>query len=128
MQGDTSGKSEDAYRTISEVSEALKVPQHVLRFWESKFRQIRPIKGKGGRRSYRPEDVRVLRDIQDRLYNQGYTIKGVQKQLAKGKADNRSSSQGGTGMPAVSEALASEDVLSELRDIRKLLDPPSGSG
>jgi len=75
------GKSEAAFRTISEVSEDLDVPQHVLRFWESKFPQIKPLKRGGGRRYYRPEDVSLLRRIRDLLYKDGYTIKGVQKLL-----------------------------------------------
>jgi len=81
------GKSEAAFRTISEVSEDLDVPQHVLRFWESKFPQIKPLKRGGGRRYYRPEDVALLRRIRDLLYKDGYTIKGVQKLLREqGKA------------------------------------------
>jgi DNA-binding transcriptional MerR regulator len=74
-------KSEAAFRTISEVSEDLDVPQHVLRFWESKFPQIKPLKRGGGRRYYRPEDVQLLRRIRDLLYKDGYTIRGVQKLL-----------------------------------------------
>lgn len=72
-------KSPDAFRTISEVAAELDVPQHVLRFWESKFNQIRPLKRGGGRRYYRPEDVDLLRGVRTLLYNDGYTIKGVQK-------------------------------------------------
>ena len=81
-----SGKSEAAFRTISEVSEELDVPQHVLRFWESKFTQVRPLKRGGGRRYYRPDDVVLLRKIRDLLYAEGYTIKGVQKLLREGGA------------------------------------------
>ncbi len=72
-------KSPDAFRTISEVATELDVPPHVLRFWESKFNQIRPLKRGGGRRYYRPEDVDLLRGVRTLLYNDGYTIKGVQK-------------------------------------------------
>jgi DNA-binding transcriptional MerR regulator len=72
-------KSPDAFRTISEVAGALDVPQHVLRFWESKFNQIKPLKRGGGRRYYRPQDVDLLRGIRTLLYNDGFTIKGVQK-------------------------------------------------
>ena len=72
-------KSPEAFRTISEVSKDLSLPQHVLRFWETKFVQIKPIKRGGGRRYYRPEDVRLLRGIKSLLYNDGYTIRGVQK-------------------------------------------------
>lgn len=79
-----SGKSESAFRTISEVADDLDVPQHVLRFWESKFPQVKPLKRGGGRRYYRPEDVALLRRIRDLLYSEGYTIKGVQKLLREG--------------------------------------------
>jgi DNA-binding transcriptional MerR regulator len=72
-------KSPSAFRTISEVSEELDVPQHVLRFWETKFAQVRPLKRGGGRRYYRPDDVRVLERIRELLYRDGYTIKGVQR-------------------------------------------------
>ncbi len=78
---DTSGKAEDAFRTISEVADELGVPQHVLRFWETKFNQIKPLKRAGGRRFYRPDDIDLLRGIQHYLHVQGYTIKGLQKIL-----------------------------------------------
>lgn len=78
------GKSEAAFRTISEVADELDVPQHVLRFWESRFPQVKPLKRGGGRRYYRPEDVVLLRRIRDLLYSEGYTIKGVQKLLRDG--------------------------------------------
>lgn len=74
-------KSPEAFRTISEVSADLDVPQHVLRFWETKFSQIRPLKRAGGRRYYRPDDLDLLRGIRHLLYSDGYTIKGVQKLL-----------------------------------------------
>jgi DNA-binding transcriptional MerR regulator len=74
-------KSSLAFRTISEVSQEIDVPQHVLRFWESRFTQIRPLKRGGGRRYYRPEDIELLRAIKNYLYKQGYTIKGVQRIL-----------------------------------------------
>lgn len=74
-------KSINAFRTISEVAAELNVPQHVLRFWESKFTQIKPLKRAGGRRYYRPDDVNLLRGIRGLLYGEGYTIKGVQKVL-----------------------------------------------
>jgi DNA-binding transcriptional MerR regulator len=82
-------KSEAAFRTISEVSEDLDVPQHVLRFWESKFAQIKPLKRGGGRRYYRPEDVVLLGHIRDLLYRDGYTIRGVQKLLREPGARGR---------------------------------------
>ena len=74
-------KSADAFRTIGEVADELDVPKHVLRFWESKFPQIRPMKRGGGRRYYRPEDMELLRGIRHLLHAEGYTIKGVQKIL-----------------------------------------------
>ena len=74
-------KSRDAFRTISEVAEDLDVPQHVLRFWEGKFHQVKPMKRGGGRRYYRPGDVELLRGIKKLLYGDGFTIKGVQKIL-----------------------------------------------
>jgi DNA-binding transcriptional MerR regulator len=74
-------KTEDAFRTISEVAAELDVQKHVLRFWEGKFPQIRPMKRGGGRRYYRPEDLALLRGINRLLHNEGYTIKGVQKIL-----------------------------------------------
>jgi len=78
------GKSPNAFRTISEVASELDVPQHVLRFWETKFAQVHPLKRGGGRRYYRPEDVDLLRRIRELLYTEGYTIKGVQRLLREG--------------------------------------------
>jgi len=77
-------KSAAAFRTTGEVAEELAVPAHVLRFWESKFPQVKPLKRGGGRRYYRPEDVDLLRRIRECLYQQGYTIRGVQKLLREG--------------------------------------------
>jgi DNA-binding transcriptional MerR regulator len=74
-------KAPEAFRTISEVADELDVPKHVLRFWEAKFAQLKPMKRGGGRRYYRPEDVALLRGIRFLLYNDGYTIRGVQKIL-----------------------------------------------
>jgi DNA-binding transcriptional MerR regulator len=74
-------KSPEAFRTISEVSVELDVPQHVLRFWETRFAQVKPVKRAGGRRYYRPDDVDLLKGIRSLLYSEGYTIKGVQKVL-----------------------------------------------
>jgi len=89
MEGDEASrlrprKSAEAYRTISEVADELHVPQHVLRFWETKFPRIKPLKRGGGRRYYRPDDVVLLRRIANLLYIQGYTIKGVQRLLKEG--------------------------------------------
>lgn len=74
-------KAPDAFRTISEVADEVNVPQHVLRFWESRFAQIRPLKRGGGRRYYRPEDIDLLRGVRHLLYGEGYTIRGVQRIL-----------------------------------------------
>jgi DNA-binding transcriptional MerR regulator len=74
-------KAPDAFRTISEVAEDLDIPQHVLRFWETRFSQIKPMKRSGGRRYYRPDDVDLLRGIRRLLYGEGYTIRGVQRIL-----------------------------------------------
>jgi DNA-binding transcriptional MerR regulator len=77
-------KAAGAFRTISEVADELHIPQHVLRFWETKFPQVKPLKRGGGRRYYRPDDIGLLRRIADLLYTQGYTIKGVQRLLREG--------------------------------------------
>jgi DNA-binding transcriptional MerR regulator len=77
-------KAPNAFRTISEVADDLHIPQHVLRFWETKFPQVKPLKRGGGRRYYRPDDIALLRRISDLLYTQGYTIKGVQRLLREG--------------------------------------------
>lgn len=77
-------KAPTAFRTISEVADELHIPQHVLRFWETKFIQVKPLKRGGGRRYYRPDDIALLRRISDLLYIQGYTIKGVQRLLREG--------------------------------------------
>jgi DNA-binding transcriptional MerR regulator len=117
-------KAPGAFRTISEVAEELDVPQHVLRFWESKFTQVRPLKRGGGRRYYRPEDVTLLRMIRGLLYDQGYTIRGVQKVLK----DARGADEAVTAAaPAEAVALAPEHrkrlaaVLRELDEARDLL-------
>jgi DNA-binding transcriptional MerR regulator len=91
-------KSAAAFRTISEVADDLDVAQHVLRFWESKFPQVRPLKRGGGRRYYRPEDVDLLRQIRSLLYEEGYTIRGAQKLL---KGQRRPVAEGDNGRAAV---------------------------
>lgn len=98
-------KSADAFRTISEVAEDLDLPQHVLRFWETRFPQIKPMKRGGGRRYYRPDDVDLLRGIRYLLYVKGYTIKGVQKILKENSnrfviAIGAGDTQGLDSMPA----------------------------
>ncbi len=89
------GKSAAAFRTISEVAAILDVPQHVLRFWETRFSQIKPLKRGGGRRYYRPEDVSLLQEIRRLLYSEGYTIKGVQRLMKDGLFKARDSDEVG---------------------------------
>ena len=123
-------KSPSAFRTISEVSKELDLPQHVLRFWETKFNQIRPLKRGGGRRYYRPEDLDILRQIQGLLYDNGYTIKGVQKLLKDGTAKLESGAQQ-TKTTETSENSADHlpqntnaelhAILSELQEIQGIL-------
>jgi len=113
-RGAAARKSATAFRTISEVSEALDVPQHVLRFWETKFAQIKPMKRGGGRRYYRPEDIVLLRGIRDLLYVDGYTIKGVQKLLRESGVRILHER---TGTAAASEAQPVADA-----------DPPAAAG
>jgi DNA-binding transcriptional MerR regulator len=91
-------KSAAAFRTISEVADELDVAQHVLRFWESKFPQVRPLKRGGGRRYYRPEDVDLLRQIRSLLYEEGYTIRGAQKLLKGQRRPPHESDNGGLGI------------------------------
>ena len=80
-EAELDSKSPDAFRTVSEVAEDLDIPQHVLRFWETRFNQIKPLKRGGGRRYYRPDDVALLKGIRRLLYGEGYTIKGLQRIL-----------------------------------------------
>jgi DNA-binding transcriptional MerR regulator len=102
-------KSPEAFRTISEVAAELDVPQHVLRFWEGRFTQIKPVKRAGGRRYYRPEDVDLLRGIRTLLYSDGFTIKGVQKILRDRGLRHVAElgrSEAAAAEPAVSEPVA----------------------
>ena len=124
------GKSAGAFRTTSEVAKELGLPAHVLRFWESKFPQISPLRRAGGRRYYRPEDVALLRRIRQCLYQEGYTIRGVQKLLREGGLREGSADLAAAepapaaAPPACGEALAAalEAVRRELVAIRALLD------
>lgn len=102
-------KSENAYRTIAEVSDMLNVPAHVLRFWETQFHQIKPIKRVGGRRYYRTEDIDLIAQIRDYLYKDGYTIKGVQKILKS------------SGKEEVSSTVLSDRFVDEMKEIRDYL-------
>jgi len=108
-------KSATAFRTISEVAEELDVQQHVLRFWETKFSQVKPLKRGGGRRYYRPEDVALLKKIHNLLYTDGYTIKGVQK-LFKGKGVQQITSAADVASQNVDEETSSAANTSEKSD------------
>ena len=115
-----SGKSLLAFRTISEVASELNLPQHVLRFWETKFLQVNPTKRGGKRRYYRPEDIMLLRQIRSLLYDDGYTIKGVQNLLKKPKNYiNKKIQQHYCSNELMHEK--AREVLSELQDIKRLL-------
>ena len=105
-------KSSDAFRTISEVSAALDIPPHVLRFWETKFTNLRPLKRSGSRRYYRPDDVAVLTRIRDLLYKDGFTIKGAQRLLKSKEA------MAHTGAPA--DAAMGDDA-SDLAAIQAII-------
>jgi DNA-binding transcriptional MerR regulator len=100
--GRRANKRASAFRTIGEVAEDLDLPAHVLRFWESKFPQLKPLKRGGGRRYYRPEDIALLRRIRQCLYQDGYTIRGVQKLLR----------EGGLGEPGASPPSEPEEAAS----------------
>jgi DNA-binding transcriptional MerR regulator len=104
-------KSAAAFRTISEVADELDVAQHVLRFWESKFPQVRPLKRGGGRRYYRPEDVDLLRQIRSLLYEEGYTIRGAQKLLKGQRRPAHESDNGATGVEEGRHALGAEPAI-----------------
>lgn len=105
-------KAENAYRTITEVSDLLQVPASVLRFWETQFHQIKPVK-RMGRRYYQAEDVVLLAQIKDYLYKEGYTIKGVQKRLKKGKEEYLHPEAGMVCLP--------DEFIRELTDIKETL-------
>ena len=120
------GKSVGAFRTISEVSRYLDVPQHVLRFWESKFSQVSPLKRGGGRRYYRPEDVQLLERIRDLLYVDGFTIKGVQRLIReRGVKALLSNADDGAEVTNDSQRRAIMTAIAELSEVRKLFDPPA---
>ncbi|MCP5373514.1 MAG: MerR family transcriptional regulator [Hyphomicrobiales bacterium] len=135
----TDGKSAEAFRTITEVANLLELPQHVLRFWETKFPQIKPLKRGGGRRYYRPEDIDLLREIRGLLYDDGYTIKGVQKLLRQngGKPPSAAPPRPRDEVPAPPARVAAVDlpgslrrelegVLNELEILKKLLAEAAG--
>lgn len=114
-------KSAEAFRTIGEVADDLDVPKHVLRFWEGKFPQIRPMKRGGGRRYYRPEDLELLRGIRHLLHAEGYTIKGVQKILREQGVDQVKSAS------RAALALQKTDSAKKKRGRGPLVDAPKPS-
>ncbi len=114
-------KSAQAFRTISEVADSLGVPQHVLRFWETRFPQIKPLKMRGSRRYYRPQDVALIATIKDLLYHQGYTIEGARKAIGKDAAEisATSSASGGIGEKKLNQLTVVRQELVTLRDLLK---------
>ena len=120
-------KAAGAFRTISEVADELHIPQHVLRFWETKFPQVKPLKRGGGRRYYRPDDIALLRRISDLLYIQGYTIKGVQRLLREGGgrlADDIPPATEAERAAAEAERLAALDAPEPPQMILTMPEPP----
>ena len=119
-------KSSTAFRTISEVAGELDLPQHVLRFWESKFTAIKPMKRGGGRRYYRPQDIDILKRIRGLLYDDGYTIKGVQKLFREGGKEAIKGAPGTAEPTKTNDARPSDSgirqelksILGDLEDIR----------
>ncbi|MBL6454479.1 MerR family transcriptional regulator [Belnapia sp. T6] len=116
-------KAPTAFRTISEVADELRIPQHVLRFWETKFPQLKPLKRGGGRRYYRPEDIALLRRVSDLLYTQGYTIKGVQRLLREGGLGE---SELSFGEPAEAGPDSLRRILEDLEDLAEELHALAG--
>src|SRR5690242_5828478 len=128
-------KAPDAFRTISEVADELDIPQHVLRFWESRFLQIKPMKRAGGRRYYRPDDVDLLRGIRHLLYGEGYTIRGVQRILREqGPKFVQAVWQPGAAQPAAMPEDETPEAAAQLapddaaRTLFSLLKAPSAPG
>ena len=110
-------KSPDAFRTISEAADELDLPQHVLRFWETRFSTIKPLKRGGGRRYYRPEDVLLLKGIRHLLYDQGFTIKGVQKILKDQGARRVAAIGNGGAVEALLSQSSAEDQMQAMVEI-----------
>ncbi len=118
-------KAAGAFRTISEVADELHIPQHVLRFWETRFPQVKPLKRGGGRRYYRPDDISLLRRISDLLYIQGYTIKGVQRLLREG--GGRLADDIPPAPPAEREAAEAERELPAVPQMQLMMPEPTPS-
>jgi DNA-binding transcriptional MerR regulator len=119
-------KGPDAFRTISEVAEELDLPQHVLRFWETRFTQIKPMKRGGGRRYYRPDDVELLRGIRRLLYGEGYTIKGVQRILKEQGARHVIGAGQGMGLDPAPEGDEPEDYGDDILQDQDFDQPDVG--
>jgi DNA-binding transcriptional MerR regulator len=115
------GKSDQAFRTIGELASELDVPQHILRYWESRFPQLRPLQRAGNRRYYRPADVALARRIHRLLNRDGYTIRGVQQLLASGAPDGDSGESAAAAGGAAPADRRSEPPLDQLRAIRQML-------
>lgn len=115
------GKSDSAFRTIGELSVELGVPQHILRYWETRFPQLRPLTRAGNRRYYRPDDVALVKRIDAALNRDGYTIKGVQKLLAGEKAAPPAPRTQETPASSQASAQASSALVAELAQVRALL-------
>jgi DNA-binding transcriptional MerR regulator len=119
---DSAGKSEQAFRTIGELASELDVPQHILRYWESRFPQLKPLQRAGNRRYYRPADVALARRIHRLLSQDGYTIRGVQQLLANGSGEGEGRAVAGRAQPeAVPSSQPGPFPLDELKAIRRAL-------
>ncbi len=117
---DATGKSEQAFRTIGELASELGVPQHILRYWESRFPQLKPLQRAGNRRYYRPADVALARRIHRLLNQDGYTIRGVQQLLASGDGEG-AEPPARTGPAPAASAQTSDFPLDDLKAIRRVL-------
>lgn len=116
------GKAPEAFRTIGEVAKLLGIRQHVLRYWEEQFPMLRPVKRSGGRRYYRPEDVRLVRTIDRLVHGEGYTLRGARQAIeAQARNDRAATRAGASPAAAVTAAAALPDITAELRAIRAQL-------
>jgi len=118
---DATGKSEQAFRTIGELASELDVPQHILRYWESRFPQLKPLQRAGNRRYYRPADVALARRIHRLLNQDGYTIRGVQQLLAGGGADGESGETAAAAPEPARSPVQGDFPLERLKAIRRAL-------